>query len=72
MVGCYMYTETVDGLLAIATVVVVDGFGWTTFAALARKRVSHSVRTGVGAVTTVDIMKMSPSRVTRLRKVCSP
>ena len=30
----------VDGFLAIATVVVVDRFGWTTFAALVMKQVS--------------------------------
>ena len=57
----------VDSLSAIATVVVVDRFGWTTFAALAEKQVSKTVNTAVGAVTTVDIIKMSLSPATHVR-----
>jgi len=40
--------------LVTATVPVVDGFGWTTFVALERKRALQIVHTTAGEFTTVD------------------
>jgi len=66
-------TDTVDGLLVNATVLVVDRFGWTTFVATVWTRVSNSVNITAGAFTTVDIMKTSLSHATPvlLQTVCS-
>jgi len=61
-----MYTDAVDGLLVTATARVLVGFGWTTFIALVRKQVSQIVITEVGALPTVDTLRMSPSRATIL------
>ena len=58
-----MYTDTVDGLLVIATVPVVVRFGWITFSAVELKQVSETVHTTAGEVTTVDTMTTSLSLV---------
>ena len=57
-------TETVDGISVTATAPAVDGFGWTTFGAMAQKRVSRSVDTARGAGTTADTTKTPLSRAT--------
>ena len=51
------------GSLATATVAVADGFGWTKLCAMAMKVTLILVITYRGALTTVVMMRMSPSRV---------
>ena len=60
------YTDTVGGIFVTATVPAVGRFGWTTFSAMERKQVSHSVDTAAGAFTTVGTLKTSLSRATQV------
>ena len=59
-----LHIDTVDVLLVTATVAEVDGYGWTTFSAMAQKQVSHNVDTAAGACTAVHTLKTSLSRAT--------
>ena len=59
--GLFFYPDTVDGSSVTATAPAEDEFGWTTFGALERKQVSHSVDTAAGEVTTAYILRTSPS-----------
>ena len=61
-----VHTGTVDNSLVDATAPVVDVFGWTTLRATVWRQVSHSVVTTAGADTTVDTMKTSLSRASRV------
>jgi len=51
-------TDALDGFLVIATVPVVERFGWTMFAVVDQKQALHTVHATDGAVTTVDTVKM--------------
>ena len=45
-----VYTDTLHGTLVTVTVPVADRFGWTTFSAMERKRVSQIVNITAGTV----------------------
>ena len=62
----FVSTDPADDSLVTATVPAVDGFGWTTFSAVARNQVSQTVNTTSGAFTPVDTAKMSRSRAIRV------
>ena len=54
-------TDTTDCLLVTATVPVADSYGWTAFLAVAKKQTLQIVNASTGAVTFVDIRKISRS-----------
>jgi len=61
-----MYTDTADGWLVIATVQVVDGFGWTTFTAVVRRKTLRAVDTTPGELPDMTIRTMSQCRASRV------
>jgi len=56
-------TKMPASILVTAMVPVVERFGWTAFSAMERKRTLTVVGTAAGAITAVNTMKTSPSRV---------